>query len=567
MWMSNTYVCSSRFERARVGRRSSLSRGGGVALVAALLGLVAAACTATTDEPGTTSSVAGETTTTSTSAVVSGTSYAIYQRPEEITAVMTAAGMGCAYIEAVPPEEIAGTPGLVGHIECAWPDEPLQVLVFAAEDARVLFVFSVLGFGCFADPDLPESISYAYGPNWVVLPDYGDSPLEVMERLAAELGGAATASNCATLGDFFDSLPPSLFEGDSLSDLGNIDVASWKGALGEIDFPYTAPDQLPVAPAPPAAGGPGSAPEVSAVFDGTMVAFDYGRVYVWQPPDPTTWTQSELRTVDGDEIHIEQVIVTPQGFAAAGSALVSVPVVIQSENGRDWMTSVLPGEWGLDGIAFGAEGFLASGRTYLDGESRATLWVSDDGGSWEEYSPSDVASSPLASHASWFAIAANASGYLVITGTEAWFTTDLVSWVAGDVPEWGRSENSSRPALGELTVYQDQFLVSAFDGVWVSVDGLSWVQASDVGLHGGSWIAVGEGRVLAGSWGVDVLLSSEDGQTWVRVELLGDEPGWGPFIGEVTYGPGGFYLMADLADANAWATWTSVDGAEWSRVG
>jgi hypothetical protein len=388
----------------------------------------------------------------------------------------------------------------------------------------------------------------------------------MVERLAAELGGAATASNCATLGEFLDSLPPSLLEGDSLPEAGDIDVASWKGALGEIDFPYTAPDQLPVAAAPPAAGGPGSAPEVSAVFDGTMVAFDYGRVYVWQPPDPTTWTQSELPTVDGDEIHIEQVIVTPQGFTAAGSTLPSVPVVMQSENGRDWTVSMLPGERGLNGITFGAEGFLATSTTYMDGG--ATLWVSDDGGSWEEYSPPDVASSPLASHASWFGIAANGSGYLVITGSEAWFSTDLVSWVEGDVPEWGRSENSSRPSLGELTVYQDQFLVSAFDGVWVSVDGLSWVQGSDVGLHGGSWIAVGEGLVLAGSWGVDVLLSSEDGQMWSLVEPAGrDLPGWGPFIGVVTYAPGGFYLMADLADANAWATWTSVDGAEWSRVG
>jgi hypothetical protein len=187
--------------------------------------------------------------------------YRVYQDAEEMTLAMNHAGFRCETVEVSGPEDLADVEGAVSMVSCglAATDYPnsynptsgteLNLQVFDSESARVTWATVIFVWACEAAEPYPDSVAHAYGPNWAIQDNYGSGDLDYMERLASALGGLASTTSCAQLGELLDEFRS---VGTDLESLSPSDIAQLKIVLGEVDFPGVDLARFPQAPPPPA---------------------------------------------------------------------------------------------------------------------------------------------------------------------------------------------------------------------------------------------------------------------------------------------------------------------------
>ena len=204
----------------------------------------------TVPEPSTTAPPAAATSAVTTEANGEAP-YVAYETALHLALTMVEAGYGCAEAErqnALGDEST--TAEVVSAVSCMWPTEEdpdlpedrIAVLVFHTERARLLQTASVFVFGCAALPSLPATLSYAYGENWAVMTDYGETGPTTMQALADDLGGYANEVGCSDLEAWLSSL-----EGDpSIESPDDLTFETLKEGLGEPQVVWRASPAEPV---------------------------------------------------------------------------------------------------------------------------------------------------------------------------------------------------------------------------------------------------------------------------------------------------------------------------------
>jgi hypothetical protein len=116
--------------------------------------------------------------------------------------------------------------GIAGWSTCWWEGGRLDVFTHDTERQRLSTLISGFEFGCTPGPGL-EDPAYVGGTDWVVSSSDFATGVDVMERIATEIGGRANETSCAELEAFLDDLESG---GRSIEDLTDSEM---KAALGE----------------------------------------------------------------------------------------------------------------------------------------------------------------------------------------------------------------------------------------------------------------------------------------------------------------------------------------------
>jgi hypothetical protein len=195
-----------------------------------------------------------------------------------------------------------------------------------------------------------------------------------------------------------------------------------------------------------------------------------------QGPDPALLTGADNTgrcqpSFGGGGESIGPVVASESGFVAltAGSPggwddfPLCEPVVWTSSDGSTWDLDSAESPFGptsyvydmaeRDGrfVAVGGQGAKFSG---------ATLWVSEDGVTWNEIPPGHIDGSLLEYPVS---IGTGDAGWVVLHGQALMYSLDGLNWVAPDGPpeiRWGYGAPSA-------VVGKDRILVPYFDDIWV----------------------------------------------------------------------------------------------------
>ena len=199
-------------------------------------------------------------------------------------------------------------------------------------------------------------------------------------------------------------------------------------------------------------------------------------------------------------------------------------------------------------------------------------------------------------------------GLVAVGATGGWFGDgDAAVWTSVDGITWNRVTHdeevfggANSQTMWDVAVADFGLVAVGWDGqgiltdspdvdaaIWTSVDGDTWLRVPhDEEVFGGAWItsvtAGGPGLVAVGGTdgyftdGDAVVWTSADGITWSRVphdeEVFGGEEA--QVINDVTVGGPGLVAVGHDGGIGPWdnnadttaAVWTSVDGANWTRV-
>lgn len=242
-----------------------------------------------------------------------------------------------------------------------------------------------------------------------------------------------------------------------------------------------------------------------------------------------------------------------------------------SDNGVDWMRSSLEGDGELRDVVArpGGDGFVAVGQT---DRGTAAVWASPDGEVWDLV---EVDAVVAGGSARMLGVSQGRDGQLVAVGVETYppATTgpgpdlDAAVWRSDDGEVWDRVESSALGAPGYQPNLEGEFngetvaidystdlgwvavgsasrsgddqtdFPTQYPSVWLSTDGISWQRQTldvearlrGVSVVGSSVLAYGESTLHGSPTADAVVLSSEDGMTWV--EIQGDFGGLDPSDG------------------------------------
>ena len=509
---------------------------------ATALGLVMSACGGGAGTSDTTTLPEASSTTTTATAATTGqvSTGVIYQSAEALVQAMDASGYPCEILEVYRPIDLSH-PGLVGSLLCDSPEHELIVGVYESEAERSQGALQWQFYGCLVEVDFS---TYAHGPNWLLFPNSNSILFEsTFETLATALGGALAVTDCAELGDFLDEFG-----------YDNLPAEGLREALGETDFPDLAAELYPIGP-PPAFGlAPGGWQTDGAVgFDGRLVAFGLDGVFLWDPPDPSTWEQLDF---GGGLPTIYEVTATRFGLIALGFE--NGPSIFRSEDGREWVTVARPGGGGVESLADGPLGLVAVGG---DG-----LWLSNDGVDWQSLALDTFVGTPLdpPDNAVAWRIVGGSEGYVVVANIVG--LTESVSWFSPDGLEWSPTVGPTG-RVEDLVHYDGTFVAlvggdGPQEGIFASEDGVEWSRIADGSF---AFLVVGDEVLLAvDDEGVDVALS-EDGLAW-SAETSTEGTFFVSVVDDVVSTDGVFYMLASHWDRNFASIWTSVDGVNWELV-
>ena len=256
------------------------------------------------------------------------------------------------------------------------------------------------------------------------------------------------------------------------------------------------------------------------------------------------------------------------------------------------------GDQWMSAVAAHGRGWIAVGYDTTGGDADAALWTSSDGLIWNRNARDEAVFGGDGEQT--MGDVAVGTGRVVVVGTDTsggdsdaavWTSSDGVSWtrIPHDEATLGGDGEQAMLAVvvggpGFVTVGSD---ASGGDGdiaVWTSPDGVTWTRVPpDPAIFGGDgdqWaadVAAGDlGVIAVGSdfrsgYGDAAVWTSADGLAWTRIanddEVLGG-PGAEYMWSVTTGGPG------VVAVGSAWfgidqyraATWTSPDGATWTRT-
>ncbi|TDD77831.1 hypothetical protein [Actinomadura rubrisoli] len=261
----------------------------------------------------------------------------------------------------------------------------------------------------------------------------------------------------------------------------------------------------------------------------------------------------DLAAVPG-AVHAERTIrsvaagpgrVVAVGSTNGGTAVWSAP------DGRTWTRAQFPGAGGwLSDLAYGAQGWLAVGRTSSGAKPGPLALVSPDGVTWRKATfpagPAPVAATT------------GPAGYVAVGTGAAWRSSDLKGWRRTDVD--GAPADVAATTRGYVAVGGRE----KAPAIWTSPDGVKWTAAklpaglaagslSEVAAHGDALVAIGAGP--------GVLVSADGGATWTHRAI---DP-TAPAVTAVAATRKGF-AAATTAGGGGAAVWTSPDGVAWHRL-
>lgn len=332
--------------------------------------------------------------------------------------------------------------------------------------------------------------------------------------------------------------------------------------------------RTPPAGSPPPAATPGSPNATRIPGAGTPAPTSAG------PLAGVSWDRSAIPVGSGQAL---RVVADRGRFYALGSTGRNQVAIWSSTDGVRWQPALLPypRSWTKDAsVAVNAEHLVSSaGRLIVLGSANQLdrfeiiAWESTDGMNWTEV---DTGSFRTAGYRAWdltdgpAGLVAATGGFAAGSGS-AWLSTD-----------GGRTWAEHRPAAGRLQAYAVVGTSSGYllagathDGqvdhprIWASPDGVVWTERSVQGGHGighigqltvngaGQWVATGEldGRAVA--W------RSEDARDWTLAADFGPDPSSVEPLTRLVGAPGGFVALR--VDNQLMTTWTSPDGATWTR--
>ncbi len=123
-------------------------------------------------------------------------------------------------------EQALRTRGIAGWSTCWWEGGRLDVFTHETERERLSTLISGFDFGCTPGPGL-EDPAYVSGTDWVVSSGDFATGVDVMEGVAASIGGRANQTTCGALDTFLDDLEDA---GRAIADLSDAEMMA---ALGE----------------------------------------------------------------------------------------------------------------------------------------------------------------------------------------------------------------------------------------------------------------------------------------------------------------------------------------------
>ena len=238
---------------------------------------------------------------------------------------------------------------------------------------------------------------------------------------------------------------------------------------------------------------------------GAVQGSDRTSAAAWISADGSTWERTLLAGRAGGYAQIDQVVTTPTGLVAMGSAGVEhctgsgeggvrckpLPIAFwTSTDGRSWTrlpTSTTFDGAEVTGLASGPGGLIAVGDQGFD---RPRLWTSTDGSTWQSQSLDPI----VFGKAHFGTVAPFPGGWLIAGST------------GGTLPGPGGGFDSATGSQG---------------AVWVSADGLAWHAATVNGQGSGTVLRNlyqgADGLVAEGSLEGDksgALWTSNDGESW-----------------------------------------------------
>jgi hypothetical protein len=171
----------------------------------------------------------------------------IYQSVDEIVRLLDDSEFSCSEIDVYSTEAVRdvarSTPGVLGIAECGegLSNHPelagYAALVFDSQSSRRLSLIGLLAWACMQTSTFP----YAYGPNWLLVPADDRTELSPVEQAADVVSGVPTSADC----DVFWNAPDDTHDEMDPADL---DIAWFRAATGEIEFPAVSEDLFPAAP-------------------------------------------------------------------------------------------------------------------------------------------------------------------------------------------------------------------------------------------------------------------------------------------------------------------------------
>lgn len=126
----------------------------------------------------------------------------------------------------VENEESLRARGIAGWSTCWWEGGRLDVFTHDTERERLVSLVSGFAFGCIPGPGL-EHPAYVRGTDWVVSSGDFATGIDVMEEVAASIGGRANQTKCVDLESFLSGVEDA---GRAIADLS---VTEMQAGLGE----------------------------------------------------------------------------------------------------------------------------------------------------------------------------------------------------------------------------------------------------------------------------------------------------------------------------------------------
>jgi hypothetical protein len=280
---------------------------------------------------------------------------------------------------------------------------------------------------------------------------------------------------------------------------------------------------------------------------------------VYGSSDGTTWTNvgalpTKHATVDAVADSGGQVVAV--GFSSDNATTTAFPMAWASSDLKTWHATALPAptNTGVDIVAAGPGGFLASGHVMSLNTPTSSLWASTNGTTWRA-----VAGAGLPDAWIWD-LSANSGGYVEMTNMQG----QIQTWRSVDGAVWTRVWSS--PADSTLSDGLSSPAVKSPNGsyirlgtgvVWTSDDLVSWAPAGPITVEGtevGTFVSI-PGGFLGSSpcehndSGTPICVdTSLDGRTWVQAFRVPTRPGSADFSGAVTVVSDGIHAIVVLKD-------------------
>lgn len=258
---------------------------------------------------------------------------------------------------------------------------------------------------------------------------------------------------------------------------------------------------------------------------------------------------------------IQAIVETPEGFIAGGHGcfgggrVTCQADVWRSSDGLAW--EVVPHDGTLDAgndalvqdpsgmmdLAIAPRGIVAGGSVSGASGTRATLWNSSDGRSWQPIALDHDGTGQIT------AVAAGPTAVVAVGNVRGDEGLAAAVWVSRDGTTWESATDLAGAEVGRPHV-DDQAGAGLFDVLWFN----------------GHFVAVGADCSSADACRIAAWSSTPDGRSWTRITKVGDR-GRLRSIAHVGARLVGVGDDATSEGGGAGAIWTSVNGSAWVPSG